>query len=123
MDHAADGLAENLSGTRSGIRKRDHLSNPRVGREPVEPPPDGNIEFAEAKQIAAGRMTLGGNLEVRILENESVEVVEEATRKCFEGGKERMVLKATEQPLKPMSPSTMANYHRAIDVWEELSAL
>jgi len=91
--------------------------------EPVEPPPDGDIEFAEAKEIAAGRMALGGNLEVRILENESADVVEEAVRKCFEGSKERMVLKATEAPLKTMTPETTANYHRAIDVWEELSAL
>ena len=91
--------------------------------EPVEPPPDGDIEFAEAKELLAGRMTLGGNLEVRILENEPVDTVEEATRKCFEGPKERMVLKATESPLKVMTPATVENYHRVIDVWEELSPL
>ncbi|MEW6356331.1 MAG: uroporphyrinogen decarboxylase family protein [Planctomycetota bacterium] len=90
--------------------------------EPVEPPPDGDIEFAEAKAVAAGRMTLGGNLEVRILENESADVVEEATHKCFEGSRERMVLKATEAPMKTMSPETVANYHRVIDIWEELSS-
>ncbi len=36
--------------------------------EPVEPPPDGDITFAEAKAVVAGRITLGGNVESRLLE-------------------------------------------------------
>ena len=89
--------------------------------EPVEPPPDGDITFAEAKSLAAGRMTLGGNIEARVIEYASVEEVEGAVRRAFEGGKERMVLKLTEGPLGKVSCSALANYHRLIDVWEELS--
>jgi len=91
--------------------------------EPVEPPPDGDITFAEAKALAAGRIALGGNIESRILENESEGVVEEATRRAFEGGKRRMVLKTTAGPIGRITPSMLANYHRMIDVWEELSHL
>jgi len=91
--------------------------------EPVEPPPDGDISFAEAKALAAGRMTLGGNIEARLIENEDAEAVEAATRAAFEGGKERMVLKATEGLVREMTPRMLENYHRIIDVWEELSPL
>jgi len=91
--------------------------------EPVEPPPDGDITFAEAKEFAAGRITLGGNIEARILANESVDVVEEAARKTFEAGKHRMVLKTSAGPISEITPSMLKNYHRLIDVWEELSYL
>jgi len=91
--------------------------------EPVEPPPDGDITFAEAKALAAGRIALGGNIEARVLENESVQAVEEATRRAFEGGKERMVLKASSGPIGRVTPLMLANYHWMIDVWQECSAL
>ena len=91
--------------------------------EPVEPPPDGDIPFAEAKALAAGNITLGGNIEARMLEYESVDAVEEATRGAFEGGKERMILKTTAGPIGKITPTMLANYHRLIDVWEELSCL
>ena len=91
--------------------------------EPVEPPPDGDIPFAEAKALAGGRITLGGNIEARILENGSADDVETATRATFEGTRERMVLATTAGPLGTMSERTLANYHRMLDVWEELSPL
>jgi uroporphyrinogen-III decarboxylase len=91
--------------------------------EPVEPPPDGDITFAEAKKIAAGRMTLGGNIEARVLENGTLEEVEAACRRAFEGGKERMVFQTTAGPIKPISPEVAANYHKLLDVWEELSPI
>jgi hypothetical protein len=91
--------------------------------EPVEPPPDGDITFAEAKSLANGRITLGGNIEARLIEHESADVVEEATRRAFEGGKNRMVLQTTAHPLNDLSPRAVENYHRMIDVWEELSAI
>ena len=91
--------------------------------EPVEPPPDGDITFAEAKVLAAGRITLGGNIEARILENESADAVEQAVRQAFEGGKKRMVLATTSQPLDRMNQRTIENYHRMIDVYEELSPI
>ncbi|NIN64238.1 MAG: hypothetical protein GTO63_05970 [Anaerolineae bacterium] len=91
--------------------------------EPVEPPPDGDITFAEAKALAGGRITLGGNVEarVRVIENEGAGIVERATRRAFEGGKTRMVLQTTAGPICEMTPEMIENYHRMIDVWEELS--
>jgi len=91
--------------------------------EPVEPPPDGDIPFAEAKELAAGRMTLGGNVEARILAYGTPDEVEAATRAAFEGTKRRMILRTSVGPLGPVTDRMLANYHRLIDVWEELSPL
>jgi len=91
--------------------------------EPVEPPPDGDITFGEAKALAAGRITLGGNIEARLLENEDADTVEEATRRAFDGSKARMVLQTTAGPISEMTPRMIKNYHRMVDVWEELSPI
>ncbi len=91
--------------------------------EPMEPPPDGDVTLAEAKRIAAGRIALGGNIESRILENESVEATEAACRAAFEGPNDRLVFQTTAGPIGRFCPRMLANYHRMIDVWEELSPL
>jgi hypothetical protein len=89
--------------------------------EPVEPPPDGDITMAEAKQFADGRIALGGNIEARVLYNESPDVVEAATRAAFEGGRQGFVLRTSESPSPRITDREGANYLRMIDVWEELS--
>jgi len=91
--------------------------------EPVEPPPDGDILFSEAKGIAAGRIVLGGNIESRIIETAEVEAVESAVRAAFEGGRQGMVLTTSGRPVAAVTPAAVRNYHRAIDLWEQLSAL
>jgi len=91
--------------------------------EPVEPPPDGDITLAEAKTLAAGRITLGGNIECRILVNEPADVVDRAVRAAFEGGKDRFVLVATAGCSPRISDREFHNYMKLIDVWEELSEI
>jgi len=91
--------------------------------EPVEPPPDGDITFAEAKKIANGRMALGGNIEGRLIQHENADVVEKAVRDAFEGGKEHMVLKTCAGPICALTPQMVENNHRMLDVWEELSPI
>ncbi|MHC4502742.1 MAG: uroporphyrinogen decarboxylase family protein [Planctomycetota bacterium] len=91
--------------------------------EPVEPPPDGDITMAEAKALAGGRVTLGGNLEARVLYNESEAVVEAAARAAFEGGKERFILQPTAGHSPELTERELLNYMRVIDVWEELSPI
>lgn len=89
--------------------------------EPVEPPPDGGITMAGAKQLAAGRITLGGNIECRILCNEGEDAVDAAVHAAFEGGKDRFVLRPTEGPSPMLSEREHRNYMRMIDLWEALS--
>jgi hypothetical protein len=91
--------------------------------EPVEPPPDGDITMQEAKELAAGRIVLGGNIECRVLAREPEKVVETAAREAFLGGKEHFILRTTEGPSPVLSRQEHANYMRLIDVWEELSPM
>ena len=91
--------------------------------EPCEPPPDGDITFAEAKALAARRITIGGNIEARVLECQDEAAVEQACRAAFEGGKDRMILQTTAGPYCRMTPQMASNYHRMIDVWEQLSPI
>ncbi|MBD3183020.1 hypothetical protein GF312_12065 [Candidatus Poribacteria bacterium] len=91
--------------------------------EPVEPPPDGDITMAEAKEVSKGKITLGGNIECRVLCNESEKEVEQAVRDAFDGGKERFVLRPTEGPSPLISEQEFKNYMRVVDLWEELSPI
>ncbi|MDF1516025.1 MAG: hypothetical protein P1S60_19610, partial [Anaerolineae bacterium] len=89
--------------------------------EPVEPPPDGDITMAEAKRIAAGRITLGGNVECRVLCNENEQTVDAAVRAAFDGGKARFVLRPTEGPSPRMSQQEFRNWMKMVDMWENLA--
>jgi len=91
--------------------------------EPVEPPPDGDITMAEAKAAAAGRITLGGNVEARVLYNGTEVEVEQACLAAFAGGKHRFVFRPTEGPSPRMTEREYRNYARMIEVWEELSPI
>ncbi len=89
--------------------------------EPVEPPPDGDITMAEAKQLAAGRITLGGNVECRVLCNGLGDEVEAAVRAAFDGGKERFILRPTEGPSPTMDERESRNWMMMVNMWEALS--
>jgi hypothetical protein len=87
--------------------------------EPVEPPPDGDITMAEAKALAAGRITLGGNIECRILCNGTPDDVEAAVQAAYQGGTHRFVLRPTESPSPMMDAREAANWERMVATWEK----
>jgi hypothetical protein len=61
--------------------------------DPVEPPPDGDIEIGEAKRRAAGRMTLMGNIEFRHLEFATPQEIDEMVRRAIcDGPKDHLIL-------------------------------
>jgi hypothetical protein len=65
--------------------------------DPVEPPPQGDIEIGEAKKRAArGPMTLIGNIELSMLQSCSVDQVEREVRRAIcEGGRKHFILGAS----------------------------
>jgi hypothetical protein len=78
--------------------------------DPVEPPPDGDIDFAEAKQQCRRRMVLMGNIELRHLEYCTRSEIDEMVRRAIcEGGKEGMMLYPTARPLTWMSDNVSDN--------------
>jgi hypothetical protein len=72
--------------------------------DPVEPPPDGDIELAEAKVRARGRMVLLGNIEFWELEFARPEEIERRVKAAIEeGGKEGMFLGTSATPIARLS--------------------
>ena len=54
--------------------------------DPVEPPPDGDIELDEAREILGNKVTLIGNIEERLLEIGTKEDIESAVSKAITDG-------------------------------------
>jgi uroporphyrinogen-III decarboxylase len=85
--------------------------------EPAEPPPQGDIELAEAKRRAAsGPMTLMGNIEVSDLEKCSADEIEAQVRRAIcEGGRQRFILGASAQAVSAIDNHLRANMVRFIE--------
>jgi uroporphyrinogen-III decarboxylase len=62
--------------------------------DPVEPPPQGDIQMKEAKErAAAGPMTLIGNIEISDLQAESADQIESKVREAIcQGGRKHFIL-------------------------------
>ncbi|MBN1249907.1 MAG: hypothetical protein JXC32_19750 [Anaerolineae bacterium] len=87
--------------------------------EPVEPPPDGDIPMADAKALAAGRITLGGNIECRLLCNGTPADIDAALDAAYAGGTYRFILRPTEGPSPMMTARETRNWERMVAGWEE----
>jgi uroporphyrinogen-III decarboxylase len=84
--------------------------------DPVEPPNQGDIEFAEAKRRCAGRMTLYGNIEFVDMERCTPDEIELRVRRAIEdGGKARMVLMPSAGPHSRPTARFIANATRYIE--------
>lgn len=92
--------------------------------DPVEPPPQGDIEFAEAKRRVDGRITLFGNIEFCWLDLETPDKVEAAVRRALEeGGKQHMVLCTSAAPHERHTPRFTANAIRYLETGLKYGAL
>jgi len=92
--------------------------------DPVEPPPQGDIEFADAKRHVDGRMTLYGNIEFCWLDLAEPDYIEEAVRRAIEdGGKQHMVLLPSAAPHERHTPRFTANAIRYIEAGLKYGAL
>ena len=82
--------------------------------DPVEPPPQGDIEIGEAKNRAArGPMTLLGNIEFDMLRSCSQDQVErEVTKAIREGGRKHFILGASAHPRSAVSDKLRDNLVR-----------
>jgi hypothetical protein len=71
--------------------------------DPVEPPPDGDVTMAEARQLTHGKVTLLGNIEFRELEFASPRRIRELVRTALGGG-ERVHLFPSATPIANLTP-------------------
>ncbi len=84
--------------------------------DPVEPPPQGDIEFAQAKARARGRLTLYGNIEFLDMDTAETDQIEREVRRAIEdGGKEHMVLCPSATPHQRHTDRFTANAVRYIE--------
>lgn len=85
--------------------------------DPVETLPDGDLTAAEARRLAAGRITLTGNIQMRELETATPDAIAERVKRLIaEAGPDRLIVSTTGTPLERLSPRLAANYHRLMDV-------
>ena len=83
--------------------------------DPVEPPPQGDIEFADAKARSAGRLTLYGNIEFVDMVTLSPDAIEAKVRSTIlDGGRAHTVLFPSAGPHERPSPRYLANVERYI---------
>jgi hypothetical protein len=78
--------------------------------DPVEPPPDGDIEIGDAKRRARRRMVLMGNIEFRHLEFATRQEIDELVRRALcEQGKAGIMLYPSATPITYMSDQLRDN--------------
>lgn len=86
--------------------------------DPIEPPPDGDIELAEVKRLYGDRFCLFGNIELKELEVSDKARVDYLIQRAMQDAKEGsgFVLMPTAAPINtPLSPKTEENYVQMID--------
>lgn len=84
--------------------------------DPVEPPPQGDITFADARRKVGGRMVLYGNIEFLDMERCTPGQIEELIRRAIaDGGKKRLVLYPSATPHERHTPQFLANARRYIE--------
>jgi uroporphyrinogen-III decarboxylase len=84
--------------------------------DPVEPPPQGDIELAEARRRVGDRMTFYGNIEFSLMDLGTPDEIEHAViRAIREGGTERMVICPSAAPHERHTSRFNANAHRYLE--------
>jgi len=86
--------------------------------DPLEPPPDGDIDIPELKRRIGQRICLMGGIELKHLEARDPDFVADLVRRTVAAGRigGRFVIMPTAAPINiPLSPRTEANYFRFIE--------
>ena len=86
--------------------------------DPLEPPPDGDIDVAGLKRALGARVCLMGGIELKHLEHAEGSFIVELVRRTIAQGKPggRFVIMPTAAPINlPLAPRTEENYFRFIE--------
>ena len=105
----------------------DHIAAMKVdGIDPIEPPPQGDVELEYVKQKYGKEMVLFGNLEISDIENmpsdEFRQVVRQSIRAGTEGNGRGFVLMPSSSPCsREVSDLTLRNYQIIIEEIQNFS--
>ena len=88
-----------------------------MGLDPIEPPPQGDVELKYVREKYGKKFVLFGNLEASDLENletgEFVKKIDRAIREGTSGRGRGFVLMPSSCPYgRVLSPKTLANYEK-----------
>jgi uroporphyrinogen-III decarboxylase len=83
--------------------------------DPIEPPPAGDLSFAQARELSRSRITLAGNIQFSELEYASTDEITRQVRELMDGGKDHVILNATASPITFVSDRLRDNYIAMID--------
>lgn len=86
--------------------------------EPCEGPPDGDIELKDVKRRVGDKMTILGNIQLKLLENGTEESVRDEVRRVMDAAKAngRFVIMPTASPINvPLSAHTERLYRAFVD--------
>ena len=84
--------------------------------DPAEQVPDGDLTLAAMRRMAAGQMTLTGNLQMRELATLEPMAIRERVRQIVrDAGPDHLVLSVTAAPHEPIVPHIERNYHAFMD--------
>ena len=94
------------------------------GLDPIEPPPQGDMELSEVRQRYGEQLVLFGNLEVSDIENLPTVEFERKVKAALEqgttGNGRGFVLMPSSCPYgRVLSPLTLQNYRRMVEIVEE----
>jgi uroporphyrinogen-III decarboxylase len=85
------------------------------GTDPVEPPPQGDVTYAEARAIVGDELTLIGNLQFSDLCNGTGEQIAAQVREVLSMGTRRLILGASAGPITRVDRRLVDNYKAWID--------
>jgi hypothetical protein len=95
---------------RVGTLLKSFLETGVDSTDPVEPPPQGDIEMAAARRIVGDRMVLFGNIEFLDMETRTPQEIEALVRSAIEqSGKKHLVLYPSATPHERHTPKMLAN--------------
>ena len=86
--------------------------------DPIEPPPDGDIELKEARELLGEKITLIGNIEERLLEVGTKKEIENQVKRAIDEGASKgpFILCPTAMPLTtPLGKKVQGNIIHYID--------
>lgn len=95
-----------------------------VGLDPIEPPPQGDVELKYVREKSGAKFVLFGNLEASDLENlatnEFTKKIERAIREGASGRGRGFVLMPSSAPYgRILSAKALANYEKMVEIIEK----
>jgi hypothetical protein len=125
MIHGANGFVRLHSHGRLKAILNHIISMGSDGLDPIEPPPQGDMELHEVAAMCGQRMVLFGNLELSDIENLPTALFKDKIRKALEEGVVKegrgFVLMPSACPIgRKLKPLTLANYKLMVEMVEEM---